>query len=154
MGHADIQTTMRYLHYRDRGRAAGGGVPGAGAEPALDRESLMARPQIGDRLPRIANGFAESDKWSGWILAPHGHGRDWARALAVGIDDVERLFGLLHGASRAAPVVNVYDHGRFGYSCAVDITITLNGRTARARTVWHYKSEAAPPRLVTAYPRT
>ena len=22
MGHADIQTTMRYLHYRDRGQAA------------------------------------------------------------------------------------------------------------------------------------
>jgi hypothetical protein len=70
------------------------------------------------------------------------------------MEDVERPFGLLHEASLGAAVVNIYEHGRFGYSCAVDVMITLNSRTARARAVWHYKSEAVAPRLVTAYPRT
>ncbi len=45
MGHADIQTTMRYLHYRDRGQAAQLGVLTERREAASTKRSRRRRQQ-------------------------------------------------------------------------------------------------------------
>jgi hypothetical protein len=51
-----------------------------------------------------------------------------------------------------APVWGVRDRGAHGVICAVDVTLTINDRTASVTTAWHYADADAAPRLVTAYP--
>jgi len=36
--------------------------------------------------------------------------------------------------------------------CGIDVTLTINDRTAPVATAWHYADADAAPRLVTAYP--
>ena len=40
----------------------------------------------------------------------------------------------------------------YGVVCGVEITLTINDRTAPVATAWHYADKDAEPRLVTAYP--
>ena len=63
MGHADIQTTMRYLHYRDRSDAAGrprrrlqGGRAASAPSEAVD--ATRGRPP----LPRASDAYAMREK--------------------------------------------------------------------------------------------
>jgi hypothetical protein len=44
------------------------------------------------------------------------------------------------------------DRAPYGVVCGVEVTLTMNDRTAPVATAWHYADEDAAPRLVTAYP--
>jgi hypothetical protein len=90
----------------------------------------------------------------GWILAPEGHGADWARVFRVGPDDLHMIWTAIAYAVRRAPVATIRDRGRHGVVCGVAIRLTLNARTAVVMTSWHYRAESSIPRLVTAYPVT
>lgn len=87
-----------------------------------------------------------------WILAEHGHGREWTRVFRVGEDDAERLWTAIAHAVRGAPVFRVINRGKHGIVCGVMLQLTLNARTALATTSWHYAIAGEAPRLVTAYP--
>jgi hypothetical protein len=114
----------------------------------------MPLPTIGQPMPRAAEAFTTEDKWRGWILAAHGHGEDWARVFDVGPDSSSRIWAAIAAAVLDAPVSVVRDRAPDGVVCGVEVTLTINGRTASVATAWHYADEDASPRLVTAYPST
>lgn len=87
-----------------------------------------------------------------WILAEHGHGREWARVFHIGDDAAESLWDAIALAVLEAPVFRVIDRGERGVVCGVALRLTLNGRTATVTTSWHYAAPGEAPRLVTAYP--
>jgi len=87
-----------------------------------------------------------------WILADHGHGREWARVFRIGDEDAERLWNAIARAALDAPVFRVIDRGKYGTVCGVAFPLKLNARTATATTSWHYPATGDAPRLVTAYP--
>jgi hypothetical protein len=107
-----------------------------------------------DAIPddRTADAHATADKWRGWILAAQGHGEDWAHTFEVGLDDSERIWAAITATVLAAPVSVVRDRTPHGIVCGVEVMLTINDRTARVATAWHYAHEDAAPRLVTAYP--
>jgi hypothetical protein len=41
----------------------------------------------------------------------------------------------------------------FGVACGVEMFLTIDKRTTKARVSWHYMHAHDAPRLVTAYPR-
>jgi len=92
-----------------------------------------------------------SDKLK-WILAAHGHGREWGRVFRVGDEDAERLWSAIVQAAIDAPIFRVIDRGKYGIVCGVTCSLTLNARTATVTTSWHYAAAGDAPRLVTAYP--
>ncbi|MGH2988538.1 MAG: DUF6883 domain-containing protein [Solirubrobacterales bacterium] len=112
----------------------------------------MPFPTMGQPMPRAADAHATADKWRGWILAPHGHGADWARVFHAGPEDGERIWAAIREAVLDAPVSVVRDRGLHGVVCGVEVTLTIDDRTAPVATAWHYADEDAEPRLVTAYP--
>ncbi len=87
-----------------------------------------------------------------WILADHGHGREWASVFRIGDQDAERLWNAIARAALDAPVFRVIDRGAHGTVCGVAFPLTLNARTATVTTSWHYPAPGDAPRLVTAYP--
>jgi len=91
------------------------------------------------------------DKLS-WILAEHGHGREWARVFHIGANETERLWNAISQAVLDAPVFRIINRGRYGIVCGVVVQLTLDERTAMATTSWHYANAGDAPRLVTAYP--
>ena len=97
--------------------------------------------------------YATPEKWDRWILADHGHGREWARVFRVDMIDVERVWEAILEAVLDAQVQKIVDRGRDGIVCGVESQLTIDARTAWVRTSWHYEHPAAAPRLVTAYPR-
>ncbi|MGH2824170.1 MAG: DUF6883 domain-containing protein, partial [Thermoleophilaceae bacterium] len=114
--------------------------------------SAMPYPEIGQPLPRASDAHATADKWRGWILAPHGHGREWARVFDVEPDDSEGIWHAIAAAVLDVPVSTVLNRPPHGVVCGVEVELTINDRTARVATAWHYADEGASPRLVTAYP--
>jgi hypothetical protein len=112
----------------------------------------MPYPEIGQPMPRVASARATADKWRGWILAEHGHGPEWARVFNVGPDESKRIWQAIRNAVLDAPVVAIRDRAPHGVVCGVEVTLTINDRTAAVATAWHYADQDAPPRLVTAYP--
>ncbi|MGH2712295.1 MAG: DUF6883 domain-containing protein [Thermoleophilaceae bacterium] len=114
----------------------------------------MPFPEIGQPLPRAADAHAAADKWRGWILARHGHGDDWARVFDVGPADSGRIWAAVAAGVLDAPVSVTRDRAPHGVVCGVEVTLTINDRTALVATAWHYADEDAAPRLVTAYPST
>lgn len=112
----------------------------------------MPFPTVGQPMPRAADAYSTADKWRGWILAARGHGEDWARVFDIGPDDGEQLWAAIAPAVLDAPVSVVRDRAPHGVVCAVEVTLTVNDRTASVATAWHYAEEDAAPRLVTAYP--
>lgn len=114
----------------------------------------MPFPTIRHPMPRASDAYATEDKWLGWILAPHGHREDWARVFGVGPNDSGRIWATIAAAVRDAPVSVVRDRAPHGVVCGVEVTLTINDRTAPVATAWHYEGEDAVPRLVTAYPST
>lgn len=103
-------------------------------------------------MPRTAEAYAMTDKWRGWILAAHGHGPEWARIFEAGPDDGEQIWQALATAVGGTPVSTICDRAPHGVVCGVEMTVTINDRTASVATAWHYVDEDAAPRLVTAYP--
>jgi hypothetical protein len=112
----------------------------------------MPYPEIGQPLPRASDTYAAPEKWRGWILAAHGHLPEWARVFDVGADDGGRIWSAITEAILDAPVSTVRDRARHGVVCGVEVELTINDRTARVATAWHYIDDEAAPRLVTAYP--
>ncbi len=87
-----------------------------------------------------------------WILAEHGHGPEWLRVFRIRDADAERLWDAIARAVADAPVFRVIDRGKYGVVCGVMVQLTLNARTAKVTTSWHYAAAGEAPRLVTAYP--
>lgn len=113
----------------------------------------MPCPEIGQPLRRAHDAYATANKWRGWILAPHGHGPDWARVFDIGSDDSQQIWCASATAVLDAPVSTVRDRAPHGVVCGVEVELTINNdRTAPVATAWHYIGEEAAPRLVTAYP--
>lgn len=54
-------------------------------------------------------------------------------------------------AAHDARVTTVRDRGMNGVVCGVEVQVTILERTAPVTISWHYESEGAAPRLVTAY---
>jgi hypothetical protein len=115
--------------------------------------TAMPTPKIGNRLPRAAEAYTTPQKWSDWILAPHGHGREWARIFRVSPTDVEMIWQVLAEGILDATISSVREV-KVGVSCEVQVDLTINSRTARVRSAWHYVDPDAAPRLVTAFPTT
>jgi hypothetical protein len=67
----------------------------------------------------------------------------------VGPNDSGRVWTAIAAAARDAPVSVVRDRAPYGVVCGVEITLTINDRTAPVATAWHYADEDAAPRLVT-----
>ena len=109
-------------------------------------------PIIGRPLSRAAEAYATPEKRDQWILAERGHGREWAHVFRVGGDDAQRLWSVIAGAVLDAPISAIRDESPHGVSCQVGVVLTLDDRTARVLTIWHYASTSDAPRLVTAYP--
>ncbi|MGH2903805.1 MAG: hypothetical protein ACRDK7_09525 [Solirubrobacteraceae bacterium] len=109
-------------------------------------------PQAGKPLPRAGEAYADPEKLA-WILSNAGHGREWARVLYIGGDDIQRFWDAIAHAVIDAPLLAVRDVGPHSVSYEVRIRLTLGVRSANALTAWHYANPSAPPRLVTAYPK-
>lgn len=103
-------------------------------------------------MPRTAEAYATTGKWRGWILAAHGHGPEWARIFEAGPDDGEQIWQALATAVGDTPVSTIRDRAPHGVVCGVEMTVTIDDRTASVATAWHYVDEDAAPRLITAYP--
>ncbi len=108
-------------------------------------------PVVGLPLPRAESAYTAPEKLE-WILAEHGHGREWALVFRVGDDDAARLWSAIAQAVVDAPVSSIRDLSPFGVVCQVGVVLTLNARTSPVLTAWHYESPGDPPRLVTTYP--
>lgn len=113
----------------------------------------IAKPCVGQPLPRGADAYSSHEKWVRWILADRGHRREWARVFRVTETDIDLLRRAILDQVLTAHVHKVVDHGQHGVVCGVDVRLTIRARTAIVRTSWHYKDAKAAPRLVTAYPR-
>jgi hypothetical protein len=107
---------------------------------------------VGGVLPRGAEAYATPEKWDRWILAGRGHGWEWARVFWVGPADAEEVWRAIANAVLSAPISSVREVSPHGFSCEVQIVLTINARTAAVRTAWHYADAEAAPRLVTAFP--
>ena len=104
-------------------------------------------------MPRAAEAHASAQKWAGWILAARGHGPEWARVFGVGLQDSERVWEAITAARSSTRPSRLFATGHpTGVVCGVELTPTINDRTAPIATSWHYTDEEAAPRLVTAYP--
>ena len=104
-------------------------------------------------MPRAAEAWCEPSKWDGWILAPHGHGPEWAKVLHVTLEDVDAIWEAIAAAVLVGPVSRIIDLGKYGLNCRVDVQLRVCDRSARIRTAWHYSGSESAPRLVSAYPR-
>lgn len=108
-----------------------------------------------ERVPGAEGAVIEERKLTGWVLAEHGHGGDWARAFGVGPEDVGLLGPALEAHLRTHPpaAVLVNPAGPEARTYRVYGPLELAGRRAFVLSVWEVLATGAPPRLVTAYPR-
>jgi hypothetical protein len=87
-----------------------------------------------------------------WILGAEGHGREWRRVFHVDPGDWERAWRAIAGAMPGATIEEVRPRPPYGVTCGVEVSLTINDRSALTIVSWHYAIEIAAPRLVTAYP--
>lgn len=111
------------------------------------------RPQIGDALPRAADAWCERAKLVHWVLGEDGHGAEWEQVMRVGAEDAEEVWQAISTLAGTSEVTSLRDLGRYGFNCEVDAHITIGERSAIFRTIWHYATPDAAPRLVSAFPR-
>lgn len=111
----------------------------------------MPSPTIGQPLPRADHAYATAEKWTLWILADRGHGREWARVFRVHPADSEQVWQAIADAVLYAPVSSVRKVA-LGVTCEVNAELAINGRIATVRSAWHYADTGDAPRLVTAFP--
>jgi len=67
-------------------------------------------PTVGLPLPRAADAHRTSEKLK-WILAYHGHGREWERVFRIGDEDAERPLTL---GTRTATVTTSWHYAAAG----------------------------------------
>jgi hypothetical protein len=108
-------------------------------------------PAVGRPLPRAAEAYTAPEKLD-WILAEHGHGAEWLRVFRIRYADAERRWAAIARAVLGTPVFRVVNRGQYGVVCGVTVQLTLNARSAKVTTSWHYAAAGDAPRLVTAYP--
>jgi hypothetical protein len=111
----------------------------------------MPPPTAGQPLPRAGEAYATPEKWTEWILADRGHGREWARVFRVDAAGSEQIWQALADGVLDAPVSSVRKVA-LGMTCEVYVELTINERTATVRSAWHYADIEDAPRLVTAFP--
>lgn len=68
-------------------------------------------PTVGHPLPRAADAHMTPEKLK-WILADHGHGREWARVFRIEDEDAERLWSAIAQAVLDAPIFRVINRGK------------------------------------------
>ena len=73
--------------------------------------------------------------------------------MQAGADDAEEVWDAISTAAVSAEVTGLRDLGRYGLSCEVDAELAIRHRSAMFRTIWHYATCTAAPRLVSAFPR-
>jgi hypothetical protein len=73
--------------------------------------------------------------------------------MHVGIEDAEEVWGAISAVAVTAEVTGLRDLGRFGFNCEVDARLTIGERSGTFRTIWHYATPDAAPRLVSAFPK-
>jgi hypothetical protein len=108
-------------------------------------------PKLGDPLPRADAVWFETAKLELWILAERGHGHEWERVFHVTVEDSKRVWEAIAAATHDAVIATVRDRGADGVVCGVEVVLTIGERSAPVIVSWHYASEEAAPRLVTAY---
>jgi hypothetical protein len=69
----------------------------------------------------------------------------------VGPENREQVWETIVAAVQGARVTTVRDRGANGIVCGLEVELTIGERTAPVTIAWHYESEEAAPRLVTAY---
>jgi hypothetical protein len=111
----------------------------------------MSVPTVGQPLPRAAEAYTTPEKWTDWILADRGHGREWARVFRVCPAHAEQIWHEIANGVLNAPVSSVREVA-LGMTCEVHMELTIRARTATVRSAWHYADTEDPPRLVTAFP--
>jgi hypothetical protein len=110
-------------------------------------------PQIGEALPRASECWCERAKLLGWVLGEDGHGAERGQVMRVGVEDADEVWNAISAVVAAAEVTGLRDLGRFGFNCEVDARLTIGERSATFRTIWHYATPDAAPRLVSAFPK-
>jgi hypothetical protein len=108
-------------------------------------------PTTGQPLPRADEAYAAPEKWDEWILADRGHGREWAYVFHAGPGDADRVWRAITEAVQETPIASIREIGE-GIGCQVDILLTINNRTSKVRSVWHYATPIGRPRLISAFP--
>lgn len=119
-------------------------------EPNVEDPDLYP-PAAGEPLPRGAQPYTAPEKWDQWILADRGHGPEWATVFRVDATDADLIWRALADAVLDIPISSVRKLS-VGVSCEVPTVLTINGRTATVRSIWHYANAESAPRLVTAFP--
>lgn len=109
-------------------------------------------PKIGEALPRASECWCERSKLLGWVLGEEGHGAEWERVMHVGVAEANEVWEALSTLGTTAKVTGLRDLGRFGFNCEVEARLTIGERSATIRTIWHYATPDAAPRLVSAFP--
>jgi hypothetical protein len=109
-----------------------------------------------ERVPGADRAFIEQRKLQDWVLADHGHGPDFARALGVGLEDLPLVHtALLAHVRENPPEATRPSHPLAGPEArdwSVLGPLEIRGRHAEVRSVWQV-APPAPPRLITAYSR-
>lgn len=108
-------------------------------------------PKTGEPLPRADRVWYEPVKLEDWILAEVGHGKEWQRVFNVGLEDHKRVWEAIISAVQGARIIIVRDKGADGIVCGVEVELTIGERSAPVTMSWHYATDVAALRLVTAY---
>ena len=108
------------------------------------------------KIPNAEHAVVDIRKLRDYCLNPqHNTGKHKARlfasVLGMSSDDAEELRSALLEAVRTHEA-QLGERDRRGQRYTVDFTLDWHGRQAKIRSGWIIQSDAAPPRLVTAYP--
>lgn len=108
-------------------------------------------PKVGESLPRAANAWYTQPKLN-WILGDEGHGPEWEKVFHVGPSDSAKVWEAIASATLGSTIKVVRDRFPFGATCGIEVDIEINNRNAPTIISWHYATEIAAPRVVTAFP--
>jgi hypothetical protein len=107
--------------------------------------------EIGRPLPRASDAYVEEDKWTEYVLADIGHGRQWRRVLLVEPTQAEQLWHALVRLAQGASVTELRP-SRFGVGCGSGPSSRSTGAPASCYSPGTNDHPDAAPRLVTAFP--
>jgi filamentous hemagglutinin len=120
-------------------------------------------PAVGEVLARATEAFGLRYKLETYSLDPtHKVGgpkaRGFEQILGITIEAIDYLEAQILARVLDTPVSEVRDNPPYGIKCTVDIQVPGIGakadRVANVRTVWVFDQPGAPPRLVTAIPKS
>jgi hypothetical protein len=120
-------------------------------------------PTAGELLPRAAEAFGVREKLQTYSLdRTHESGgpkaRDFELILGITIDAIDYLEAQIVARIRDTPIREVRENPPWGINSVVDMSIAGIGakadRVTSVRTVWTFDQPGAPPRLVSAYPKS